>query len=152
MIDQVPGPGIKGGVKQRWIREHQAMILDCLDVLGAEKTMQLFTLSRPTLNRIVREGSRDRLPANDKEVILRYVASLNEEITENRREINDMKKDYNQFTAVVADNLAKNFFEPLLKSAIKLPEGYKLPELRQDPLSIEGFDLDTKKYRLHSQK
>jgi len=47
---------LKGGPKDKWIKEHKALILDCLGIFGRDWVMNNFRLKPDTLERIVHSG------------------------------------------------------------------------------------------------
>lgn len=140
MVDQLPGPGVKGGPKQKWIKEHEALILDYLSIFGAKDTMRRFNLKKTTVQRLEIEGDRKRLPANDKDIIIRRINDLSIHISETDKLVRELQTDYGQFVPEVADNIKHKFLEPLIRTVISLPPGYDAPEI-PDPLKIEDIEV-----------
>lgn len=137
----VPGRGVKGGVKQKWIKEHEALITGYLDMFGLEATMQQFNLTKPTVLRLQREGNRRALPQNEKEMLLRRINDLSGQVLASDKLVRSLQEDYNQFVPNVAESIKREFLEPLLRRVISLPPGYDAPEI-PNPLKIEDIKVE----------
>lgn len=67
-------PGMRGGSKAKWLKEHSSLVLSYYHTFGFEKTAKEFNLEEGTLSKLVRHGSfgdnRPALPRKDERALL----------------------------------------------------------------------------------
>lgn len=131
--------------KQQFIRQHEPLIRLFAETFGDPATMRLFSLPERTLWAIKDRANRYRKSMTKGEeqrlretMILEAIKGLTkrldymevrfESVPEIRREIRETREEFEKFTEISANRVAKMLIEPMLKSMLK-SYGGKLPEL-----------------------
>lgn len=128
--------GLSGGKKQKWLTDHNQMVLDYYRQFGAVATRQQFNLEPGTLDRILARNKVKEQKSEEytwQEKALNRIEVAEAGFRELKHEVSNLKGNYGQFVELVGHQLAKKFFTPLLRHNLELPEGFAE---RKDPLAI----------------
>ena len=130
--------GLAGGKKQFWLRTHRSEVMAYYEAYGEASTREEFNIVKEetwqhVLNpRIVRSSG---ITKADKAIARAEIAEAG--FREVKREVRELKEQFGQFVPLLAEELNKKFFIPLLRGKIDLPEAMEgEPE---DLMSLADF-------------
>ena len=106
--------GLSGGPKQKWLREHRQEVMSYYNEHDPDATMKRYNIRPMTLDNFLREKQihQDKLSKADKAVIRAEI--VEQGLREVRHEVAEMKKQYEEFVPLIANQLTDKFFIPLL--------------------------------------
>ena len=76
---------------------------------------------------------------NDQALLIAQIAK--EASIQTKARVENLEEKYGQFIELIADQLTRRFFIPLLKATIQLPSEFNR-KAKENPLSLTGLDLN----------
>jgi len=143
-------PDMKGGTKQKWLRENHELVMSFWRQYGDIATIHQFHLKYDTLQNILLRDSEyksryhenEALRQKDRAEIMAQMAQAG--VAELRGEVRELKESYSRFVPAVAGEISDKFLAPLLRLALKLP--VELDEKpKEDPLSVSNLLGESRK-------
>ena len=134
-------PGTKGGQKQLWLRQNFELVIGFHHVFGRDATLVQFNIKPSTLDSLLTRYKDSLIKQSEAERLNIKINYIVDVLNQTRNEVMGLKRDYGKFTVVVADIIAKQFLEPLLRHMLAVPDSLELKEM-DDPLKIEDFNFE----------
>ena len=123
-------PGLNGGKKQLWLRLHREEVLTYFELHGEAATRERYNIVKDdTWSRLLNPDvsrPKSKLTKADRAIARAEIAEQG--LRELRREVRELKEQYGDFVPLVADQITRKFFIPLVSGSIELP-----PELEHKP-------------------
>lgn len=133
-------PGLSGGSKQKWLRLHREEVLTYYEAHGEAATRERYNIRKDTTWQNFLNGRQARMTKftkADKAIARAEIAEQG--LRDVRREVHELKDQYGKFIPLLADEITRKFFVPLMSGKVELP-----PELeykpKPDPLDITDFE------------
>ena len=127
-LSKIP-QGTRGGVKQKWLRDHRDEILSYCRANGEEATRLEYNIKvDSTWQKLLSPVRRQpkTFDKADRAISIALIAQA--EAIEAKRKNRDLEEQFAKFVPLVAEQLLEKFFKPLLAGMITLP-----PELEYKP-------------------
>lgn len=139
---------LKGSRKMLWLNLHREDVLAYLELHGDTDTRRHYGLTTP----YVLGELKKRWYVETRNKKLSEVGHLRVEVSilaadnsDLRKDIRELKEQYNLFRESVSDQLTKKFFIPLMRAAIHLEPQLEAPEEPPDPLNVQFLMEHTNK-------
>lgn len=111
--------GMKGGPKQKWIREHRDLIMDYCEAFGAEDTCKEFYMKSDTLIHLYRDQHQE-MPYTTADRALDVAKMGVAGVRELRGNLNRVEGKLENIEYEVAHQVADLLIEPWLHAANKI--------------------------------
>jgi hypothetical protein len=133
--------GLKGGEKQQWLRLHHEEVIAYYEAHGELATRERFNIVKEEAWQHVLDTRSVHSPGLTKADRAIARAEITEAgVRELTQEIRELKEQYGKFVPLVADELNKKFFIPLLRGKLELP-----PSMEREPVdSLNLADFQRK--------
>lgn len=143
--------GIKGGVKELWLRQNRKEIIEYFERNGEVATRNRYILKSQTLEALLSNGRRKPFipPFSKVDKLELRVEQYRCDAQDLRREIAELKEQFGNFQQTVSGQIAKGFLLPWLQHGIKLDTTFNMKPT-PDILNLVGFN--PKKPQRHSNK
>lgn len=129
-------PSMSGGAKQLWLRLHRDEVMAFFEAHGEAAARERYNIRKDTTWEHFLKGRQVRvakLTKADKAIARAEIAEQG--LRDVKREVRALKDQYGRFVPLLADQITRKFFIPLMSGKVELP-----PELEYkpepDPLDI----------------
>lgn len=122
-------PGLSGGSKQKWLRLHREEVLTYYELHGEVATRERYNICKDTTWQHFLNGRQVRMgkfTKADKAIARAEIAEQG--LRDVKREVRELKDQYGRFIPLLADQITRKFFVPLMSGKVELP-----PELEYKP-------------------
>lgn len=132
--------GLKGSKKSMWLNAHRAEIVECAIEFGNDCAREKYGIQNQfTLDRLmsIEPVPAPQVHAASYEALRFEVQDLHIEVTSLRKELRELRGQFNGFQNAVADQLLQKFLLPLIRQGIKIDDSLDLTEKPSNSLDVK---------------
>lgn len=118
-------------------REHRDLILGCCEVVGDDKTMEIFNIKPYTL-RAMKNSRQQASPVEYRALGIAKIAD--QRSLDAMAEVGRLKEAYHRFVPYLSEEIKNKFLIPLFERVIDIPPELETKE-KPDRLSLADFPI-----------
>lgn len=120
-------PGESGGNQRLYYRVHREQIVKYYKLHGEAATRERYNIVRDDVwSKLLSPAGYQRKAVNSKyDKAIDMAIATGAGVSELRKEVRELKEDFNQFVPFLAEEISQKFLIPLMTNVVKLPPEFK---------------------------